>query len=229
MLYNFFGDFIMKKRFNLYVLLGIIFLVLFLGLFALLFVDRANITGTGEVGLSSLNKLIDYKYNQAWQVIADIFLYLGIAFVLFLVVIAIIQLFKRRSLFKVDRYLIIFGIFFALAIIIWIAFDKFIVINYRPIYHYDIEPSFPSTHTFIVIFIYLSIHGIACILFKDNNKIKYGTLIAAILISLIVSISRVLSGMHYITDVLGGIFLGLSLYFTCFGIIKGEKEEEIDE
>ena len=228
MVYTYSGDCIMKKRFNLYVLLGIIFLALFLLLFALLFLDRANITGTGEVGLSSLNKLIDYKYNKAWQVIADIFLYLGICFVIGLVVVAFVQLIRRKSLFKVDRYLVIFGIFFALAIVLWLAFDKFIIINYRPIYHYDLEPSFPSTHTFIVIFVYLSMHGMAVILF-DNKKIKYGTLIAAILISLIVSISRVLSGMHYITDVFGGIFLGLSLYFTCFGIIKGYKEEEIDE
>ena len=220
----------MKKRFNLYVILGICFLALFLGLFGLLFLDRAQIGQVGEVGLSKFNNIIKYKYNLAWQVIADIFLYLGLAFVLFVAVIAFIQLIKRKSLLKVDRFIVIFGIFFLLAIFIWIMFDKVIIVNYRPIYHSEAESSFPSTHTFLVVFIYLSAHNIATII-SDDKRLKYGSLALAIVISFIVSISRVLSGMHYITDVIAGIFLGLSLYFTCFGIIESSQavEDEIDE
>jgi membrane-associated phospholipid phosphatase len=48
----------------------------------------------------------------------------------------------------------------------------------------------------------------------------------AITISLIVSISRVLAGMHYITDVLGGILLGLALFFLSFGLSFDNKKIE---
>ena len=218
----------MKKRINLYTILGFSFLALFLILFALLFVDRGNVTNTGEVGLKTINGLVKYEYVKAWDVLSDIFLYLGIAAVLGLVCVGAYQLIKRKSLFKVDRYIVIFGVFLIIGAFLWIMFDKIIVVNYRPIYHYDIEPSFPSTHTFLTIFIYLSAHGIACILSNDK-RIKYGSLALAILISLIVSCARVLSGMHYITDVLAGILLGLSLYFTCFGIIKSANPIEEEE
>lgn len=218
----------MKKVINLYSILGVSFFALFLILFGLLSFDKANITGIGEVGLSKFNNIIKYKYNEGWQIFADIFLYLGIALAALLAIVGFVQLIKRKSLFKVDRYIVICGIFLILAIFLWIMFDKVIIVNYRPIYHTDVEPSFPSTHTFLVIFIYLSAHNIACML-SENKKIKYGTLVAAILISVLVSLSRVLSGMHYITDVIAGVFLGLSLYFLCFGLINNSSEENVDE
>lgn len=217
----------MKKIINLYSILGVSFFALFLILFGLLSFDKGKV-GISEVGLSKLNNIVKYNYNEGWQIFADIFLYLGIALAAILAIVGFVQLIKRKSLFKVDRYIVICGIFLILAIFLWVMFDKVIIVNYRPIYHYDLEPSFPSTHTFLVIFIYLSAHNIACML-TDNKKIKYGTLVAAILISFLVSLSRVLSGMHYITDVLAGIFLGLSLYFLCFGLIKSSSEEKEDE
>ncbi len=210
-------------------ILGFSFFALFVLLIGLLFVNKANITGTGEVGLSSINKLIDYKYNKGWQIIADIFLYLSLALVLVLAGVGIGQLFKRKSLFKVNRFILIFGIFFLIAVFLWVMFDYVIVVNYRPIYvDGELEASFPSTHTFITCFVFLSMHGILCILF-DDQRIKKGSLVFAILVIALVALSRILSGMHYITDVCGGLFIGLSLYFTCFGIIKCSKEEEIDE
>ena len=37
---------------------------------------------------------------------------------------------------------------------------------------------------------------------------------------IIVTIFRLVSGMHYITDVLGGLLLGISFYFVVFGMGK---------
>ncbi len=218
----------MKKKINLYMILGLSFLVLFLILFALLNVDKAKV-GISEVGLSSINKLVDYKYNGGWQIVADVFLYLGLAAVAVLAGIGAYQLFKRKSLFKVDRFISIFGIFFIIAAILWIMFDKVLIVNYRPIYYNgELESSFPSTHTFVVTFIFLSLHGMVSILTSDY-RYKVGSLCIAVLAITLVSLSRVLAGMHYLTDVCGGLLLGLSLYFTCFGIIKANKEEEVDE
>jgi undecaprenyl-diphosphatase len=65
-----------------------------------------------------------------------------------------------------------------------------------------------------------------------NNKI-YNDIVLSIGIVIVIftAVSRILSGMHYLTDVMGGLFLGLSLYFICDGIItiidKKEVKEEI--
>ncbi len=215
----------MKKNINIYSILGILFSILFLVFYSLLFIDKKDICPTGEVGLSSLNNIIDYKYNKFFDVVSDIFLFLAIGLALIFFIIYIIQIYKRRSLFKTDRHLSIFIVFCFISVLLWLLFDKVIVVNYRPIYvNGELEASFPSTHTFFTIFIFLSVHGITSILTK-NKRYVYGTLIISIIISIIISFARIFSGMHYITDVIGGILLGLSLYFIEFGIIKTPVED----
>lgn len=219
----------MKKIFNLSTILGLSFLGLFIVLLLLLNVDKDYITLTGKVGLSSFNNLYDYEYHKWWQVTADIFLYLGIALVVALAGYGVYELIKRKSLFKVDKYIIVIGVFFVVAIILWLLFDKAIVVNYRPIFvDGKRESSFPSTHTFVVIFIYMSAYIVIQKL-TQRRWYKEVVLAVGIAISIIVAVSRVVSGMHYLTDMIGGVFLGLSLYFLCDGVIKAldNKKEEI--
>ena len=221
----------MKKLINLKVILGFAFLFLFIILILLLNVDKDYITPTGKVGLSSFNDMVDYKYNKGWQILADVFLYLGIALVAILAIYGLYELIKRKSLFKVDKYIIAIGAFFIISIILWLLFDKVVTINYRPILvDGEKESSFPSTHTFGCVFIYMSAYTVVKKLL--NNKI-YNEIVLSIAIVIIIftAVSRILSGMHYLTDVMGGVFLGLSLYFICDGIItiidKKEVKEEI--
>ena len=221
----------MKKLINLKVILGFVFLFLFIMLILLLNVDKDYITPTGKVGLSSFNDMVDYKYNKGWQILADVFLYLGIALVAILAIYGLYELIKRKSLFKVDKYIIAIGAFFIISIILWLLFDKVVTINYRPILvDGEKESSFPSTHTFVCVFIYMSAYTVVKKLL--NNKI-YNEIVLSIAIVIIIftAVSRILSGMHYLTDVMGGVFLGLSSYFICDGIItiidKKEVKEEI--
>jgi undecaprenyl-diphosphatase len=143
-----------------------------------------------------------------------------------LVGFGIYQLIKRKSLLSVDKYILMIGIFFVILLFFWLLFDKLVVINNRPIFvEGKTEPSFPSTHTLLVVFIYLSAYTVIRNL--TNNKMYQNIVLClAITISLIVSISRVLAGMHYITDVLGGILLGLTLFFLSFGLSFDNKKIE---
>lgn len=215
----------MKKYFNIFIIFGMISFILFLLLLILLNVDKSA-TLTGEVGLSHLNNLIQYKYNKTWQIVGNIFLYIGIALFILLVGLGIYQLIKRKSLFSVDKYILTIGVFFIVLVLFWLLFDKLVVINNRPILVDEkMEPSFPSTHTLLVVFIYLSAYTVVINL--TNNKMYQNIVLClAITISLIVSISRVLAGMHYITDVLGGILLGLALFFLSFGLSLNNKKIE---
>lgn len=86
-----------EKIINLKIILGFVFLFLFIFLILLLNVDKDYITPTGKVGLSSFNDMVDYKYNKGWQILADVFLYLGIALVAILAIYGLYELIKKEK------------------------------------------------------------------------------------------------------------------------------------
>ncbi len=217
----------MKKYFNLYVMLGISFFVLFCLLVILLSVDKRVITLSGkEVGLSHLNDLVKYEENKTLDKISDIFFYFSFVSVAFGIGLGIYQLVKGKSIMMVDSSVVTYGIFIVFAVAFWLLFDKAIKVNYRPIN--GNEASFPSTHIFLTTFFMLSLHNLLTKVFK-NNLVKYLSLCVAVFFIVIVTLFRVLSGMHYITDAIAGLFIGLTFYFLSFGIAKiftNNNEEE---
>lgn len=218
----------MKKFINLYTILGASFLFLFILLIILLCFDKAVIAENGyEVGLSHINNLVNYSYKENVDLMSDLIFYVTFIVVIYAFSIGLYQLIKKKSLYKVDKSIIIFGIALVIAIIVWLLFDKVIELNIRPTH--KIEGSFPSTHVMLATFFALSCHGFLCL--RDQDKlIKYSSLVLAIIIIVIVTITRVIAGVHYITDVCGGLFIGLSFYFCTFGLIKAfDKKVENDE
>ncbi len=211
----------MKKFINLYTILGCSFLFLFILLIILLNVDKAVIAESGkEVGLSHINNIVSYKYNENVDFMSDLLFYITFTVVIFEAGLGLYQLIKKKSLFKVDIEIIIFGVSLVLMAAIWLLFDYVLKINVRPT-HED-KGSFPSTHVFITTYLALASHAFICYRY-DNKFAKYGSLLLAIIFITAVTCGRVASGMHYITDVTGGLFLGLTFYFIVFGIIKTFK------
>ena len=212
----------MKKNL-LYLITGSVLFLLFI---ILLIIDKSvgdrPITGF----LGNINNTVDYKYNHTVDVISDLLLYASFIFVACAIVLGILQLIKNKSLFKVDRIIIIYGIFAVLSLALWIFFDKIIKTSYRPL---NDENSYPSTHVFV--FIYFSSFGtIILSRFIKNELLKKILLLLTLIIGVVLMPTlRVLCGMHYITDVFGGVLLGLSLFFISIALsIKNEKNNEIE-
>lgn len=191
--------------------LGILFVLFTI---SLIFVDVRLIGETNaKIGLGFINEISSkINYNSTLDKISDIFLALGIIGVLFFGIVGVIQLIKRKSLKKVDREIIVFGIFLIIMVMLWITFDKFLVINYRPILiDGEIEASYPSTHVMIVTFTLLTVTNLLSKYIKNDKVVKmfYGL---AILFIMLATIFRILSGMHWISDCVGGLLLGSMLY-----------------
>lgn len=125
-------------------------------------------------------------------------------------VLGFVQLLKRKSLLKVDREILMVGIVYVLVIILYILFEK-LAINYRPlILDEGLEASYPSTHTMLI----LTILGTAIPLagkYIKNPKAALAVKLVCILIMWLTVIFRLVSGVHWFTDIIGGVLISLSL------------------
>lgn len=111
-----------------------------------------------------------------------------------------------------------------------INITKNIFLRERPIIGQNLlaDYSFPSGHTFIAI----SFYGFLLYLVMKDKKISYRKLKIGLLLFLIITIplSRLILGVHYLTDVLGGITLGLAYLFFLIIMYESnflkDKEDE---
>ena len=216
----------MKKKNNLTLILIITFLITITYTILVKIVDVAAIgPNTTEVGFSTINGFFHNLtgYNDFWYKLSK---YLGI--IPFLIVfcygiIGLKQLIDRKSLKKVDKRIIVLGIFYVIIGLCYVLFEK-IVINYRPVILEGVlEASYPSSHTVLAITICASSLLISKYYFKNpiNNIIDTITWI----IMIFIVIARLLSGVHWLTDIIGGILISnflLSLYWFTIKKIGGK-------
>lgn len=180
------------------------------------FVD-AKVIGPKEtsVGFSTLNGFVHnltgtnmrlYTITD-WLGLVPIFIALGFA------IIGLSQLIKRRNLLKVDRDILALGVFYIAVMTAYILFE-FVVINYRPIIIDGyLEASYPSSTTMLVL----------CVMptasMQINSRIRNLILkrFAAFVINSFAAfmvVARILSGVHWITDIIGGALLSSGLVMT---------------
>ena len=177
--------------------------------------DVAPIGAQGtSIGLSHLNQFVFdlFGVNMLWYNITD---WLGVAAVLTGFVFAVtglVQLIKRRSLLKVDREILALGGLYIVVIGLYLFFEN-VIINYRPIIMPDNtspEASFPSSHTMLV----CVIMGSAAMLINRYIRNKPLNRILRAVCYVIIGVTvvgRLIAGVHWFTDILGGILISVTL------------------
>ena len=126
-------------------------------------------------------------------------------------VIGFVQLIKRRSILKVDRDLIFLGVYYIIVIVNYLIFE-IIPINYRPILIEGImEASYPSSTTLLVLCVMPTLVEQIKRRLK-NVAVKRVIEILVISFSVLMVIGRLLSGVHWVTDIVGGILLSIGLF-----------------
>lgn len=214
----------MKKK-RLFV--GFLSLALFIGYTYL--VKTVDVQKVGEqgvtVGFATLNGVFNgiIGYNEGIYNLSNYIGYLCFVICGIYGSIGIIQLITRRNVFKVDKEIILLGFLYVTILILKIIFDNLIIINYRPFYIDGIlESSYPSSHTVMA----LVVSGSAVIINKKkyNNVIaKIGNYICSVLMVSII-VTRVLSGVHWCTDIIGAVILSFSLLLIYSGLITNKYD-----
>lgn len=165
-----------------------------------------------EIGFAELNNSVHnfFGVNMIWYHITDLLGIIPVLTALIFAIVGAVQLIKHKNIFKIDKSIIVLGCFYIIVIAVYIFFESF-VINYRPILMNGIlEPSYPSSHTLMSICLMYAAITECKILIKSQKINRIIRIISYIIIAIII-VGRLISGVHWFTDIIGGILISSAL------------------
>ena len=175
-------------------------------------VQPAGVNGT-EIGFAAWN-LWFHNLTGVHMTIYTITDWLGlvpIAVCILFAIVGLIQMIKRRSLFKVDHDILFLGIYYMIVIFGYLVFEM-IPINYRPILiNGFMEASYPSSTTLLVFSVMPTLIFQGNRRFK-NSRVKKAVSIFTVLFTAFMVIGRLISGVHWFTDIVGSVMLSAGLF-----------------
>jgi len=188
-------------------------------------VQNAGQTGT-EVGLATLN-IWFHDLTGVHMMLYTITDWLGLVPVIICLafgVMGFVQMIQRKSPLKVDADLILLGVYYIVVIAGYLIFEE-LPVNYRPVWiEGRLEASYPSSTTLLVLSV------IPALTFQARRRLKNVRLNRAIRIgsagfSLFMVVGRMLSGVHWITDIIGAILLSSGLFCIYRAIVIRYSKE----
>jgi len=191
---------------------------------AICFVDVRAIGPQGSsVGFAGINGFVHNLTGVHWGLytitdwlgLVPLFVCMGFG------ILGLVQWIKRKSICKVDHDILILGGFYSITIAAYLLFES-VVINYRPVLiNGYLEASYPSSTTLLV----MCVMPTAVMQFNSRIRNKLlRNIVAATLVAFIafMAIGRLLSGVHWLTDIVGGALLSTGLVLMYRAIVDLE-------
>lgn len=189
-----------------------------LGAFALwtVAIRRVDVQAIGPqgttVGFAVLNGMVHALTGVHRQLytLTDWLSLVTVGFGLGFALLGLAQWIKRKSILKVDRSILILGALYVVTLAAYLFFERY-VINYRPVLMEGyLEASYPSSTTLLVLCVMptamMQLRG------RINNRIlRKATTIAMASFTVFMVVGRLVSGVHWLTDIIGGILLSAGL------------------
>ena len=188
------------------------------------FIDVQAIGPQGSsVGFATLNGFVHNLtgVHMSLYAITDWLGLVPLAFVMGFALLGLVQWIKRKYLLKVDYSILVLGGFYIVVMAVYVLFEVFVV-NYRPVLIGGIlEASYPSSTTMLV----MCVMPTAIMQFNariKNNILKRFVASAITAFVVFMVIGRLLSGVHWFTDFIGGALLSAGLVLMYRAIIRLE-------
>lgn len=211
----------MQKKSKVCWVLSIICFLLFIGFTIMVKTINVGVIGpkNSQVGFANLNNLVKngVGLSEVWDKISDVVMIFALVVAVICLSLAIIQVFKRKCVSKMDKQFLVLALCFGIAIVFYFIFEL-VVVNYRPVLVEGVlEASFPSSHVLIICSILLCAMVVFASYFK-NRTIKILVYATGIGLSGFAVIARVLSGLHWVTDIIGGLLLAVAISLSFYGL-----------
>lgn len=217
----------MKRENRKILIVGIVTVILFiLWTVAISLIDVQPIgPENSSVGFAALNGFV-HKLTGVHMLLYTVTDWLGLiplCFILGFALLGLAQLIKRRSLLKVDYSILALGIFYIVVMTAYLFFE-FNIVNYRPVLIGGyLEASYPSSTTMLVMCVMpTAVMQLNCRI----KKLKLKKVVASVIIAFtaFMVIGRLISGVHWITDIIGGAILSAGLVLIYYAVMKNIKE-----
>lgn len=188
---------------------------------AVKFIDIKPIGPEGsEVGFAFVNQAVHdlTGVNFTLYKLTDLFGLVPFCVCIGFGILGIIQWIRRGGILKVDRSLIAMGVFYAVTIGLYLFFE-IVPINYRPVLiDGTLEVSYPSSTTLLVMCVMPTAIIQLCKRLRNRLwKIIVSAVVSVFTVFMVVS--RLISGVHWVTDIIGGALLSAGLvlmyYYVC--------------
>ena len=181
-----------------------------------------------SVGFSFINGFVKELIgtNMILYTITDWLGLIPIATVIGFAILGLVQWIKRKSLLKVDSSLFVLGAFY---IVVFIAYNFFeiVVINCRPVLiNGYLEVSYPSSTTMLAMTV-MPTAMIQLIKRISSKKIKWILKYIILLFTVFMVVGRMVSGVHWISDIIGGALFSsglVALYYYFDSMFMEEKD-----
>lgn len=164
------------------------------------------------VGFASANRLFHNLtgVHMSLYVITDWLGLVPVAFSFGFAVLGLVQWIQRKCVWRVDRSILVLGGFYILVLVAYILFEEHVV-NYRPVLIEGyLEASYPSSTTLLVMCVMpttmMQLHA----RMKECPLQKF-VLVLIILFMAFMVVGRLLSGVHWLSDIIGGALLSAGL------------------
>ena len=125
-------------------------------------------------------------------------------------VLGLVQWIKRKHILKVDYSILVLGVFYIVVLGAYLVFEE-VVINYRPVLIAGyLEASYPSSTTLLV----LCVMPTSAMQLRNRTKNRgcrrWVTAVISVFVGFMV-VGRLLSGVHWLTDIVGGALVSVGL------------------
>lgn len=202
-----------KTSGKLFGIAGILLAAFALWTLAVQHIDVQAIGPNGSsVGFAGLNGWVHdlTGVHMGLYVLTDWLGLVPMGFVLGFAVLGLVQWMRRRKLFRVDHDILLLGGFYLLVLILYLVFET-VAVNARPVLiDGRLEASYPSSTTMLV----LCVMPTAMMQLRArirNTKVRTIVLTILAVFTVCMVVGRLIAGVHWFTDIIGGVLLSAGL------------------
>ena len=141
-----------------------------------------------------------------------------VGFVFGFALLGLVQWIRRKHILKVDYSILVLGGFYILVLAAYLLFEE-LAVNYRPVLICGIlEASYPSSTTMLVLCVMTTAS------MQLSERIQNSTFRKAVchgihVFTAFMVVGRLLSGVHWITDIIGGALLSAGLVMLYHAVV----------